>query len=281
MTTTTLLIDGDLFAYQLACASETGINFGETFVLSADADLAKANLDALMVSFKDTLKADHIVVALSDTVNYRKVVMPSYKSNRADIRRPMVLQPLLQHFRDNYQTYAKPGLEADDVLGILLTNPKLHPGVKICVTEDKDLRSVPGLHWNSKKEGVAKTGPTLVTEEEADYAFLAQAISGDIVDGYSGCPGIGKARAAELVRSPCLQVYREFVVARGKNAGTVRGVYETEPTTDVWAAIVSHYEKAGLTEADAIAAAQVARILRHEDYNYKEKAPILWLPNRT
>lgn len=279
---TTLLVDGDLWAYRTAAATEKSTDFGDgQFVLTADADAGKFNLDALMDEFMDTLGAERIIVAISDERNFRKEVLPSYKSNRRDIRRPIILHELLNHFRENYEVFTRPGLEADDVMGILLTNPKVVKGEKIVVTMDKDLRSVPGLHWNPDKEGQTKhKRPTLVSEKEADALFYAQVLSGDMVDGYAGCPGIGVKGAADLVANPVKLVWTESVVARGPNKGSVRGRWVPEPTADIWECIVSHYEKAGLTEDDALASARVARILRHEDYNYKQKEPILWQPNR-
>lgn len=279
--TTTLLIDGDLFAYRAAAAEEKATDFGDgQFVLSADADNGIANLDETLEGFQKTLEADRLIVAISDDRNFRKEVMPSYKSNRKDVRRPMILPALLQHLKDSYETFIRPGLEADDVMGILSTNPKVVKGRKIIVTSDKDLRTVPGLHWDPDKEGETKDKePTFVTEAEADRLFYAQALSGDSVDGYSGCPGIGKARAAALVTEPVRLVYSETEVKRGPNKGTMRGRWLSEPTTNIWECIVTHYQKAGLTEDDALVNARVARILRHEDYDYKRKEPILWQPS--
>lgn len=274
---TTLLVDGDLWAYRTAAATEKSTDFGDgQFVLTADAEAGKFNLDALMDDFLHTLGADRIIVAISDERNFRKEILPTYKSNRANIRRPIILQELLQHFRDEYEVFTRPGLEADDVMGILLTNPKVVKGEKIVVTMDKDLRSVPGLHWNPEKE----KKPVLIKPAEADALFYGQVLSGDIVDGYSGCPGIGVKGAAELVANPIRMVNETYEVMRGPNKGAVKARWVKEPTADIWECIVSHYERAGLTEDDALANARVARILRHEDYDYKQKEPILWTPSR-
>lgn len=278
--TRTILVDGDLFAYQLACAEEKPYDFGEgSFVLTADAESGKANLTALIDSFAERLHADRIVVALSDAENFRHSVMPSYKSNRDGIRRPMILGPLKAHLEATYECFRRPKLEADDVLGILATNSKVIPGEKVVVTEDKDLRSVPGLHWNPKKEGqTPKQLPIRITEEEADVRFYSQVLSGDIVDGYSGCPGVGVVRAEEIVREMRAVVRYEEEITRGPNKGKTRVLWRSEPARDVWHAVVSHYEKAGKTEEDALQAARVARILRNTDYDFKNKEPILWSP---
>jgi DNA polymerase-1 len=45
-----------------------------------------------------------------------------------------------------------------------------------------------------------------------------------------------------------------------------------------WNAIVRAYEKKGLTEADAIREARMARILRASDFDFKTMRPIPWMP---
>ena len=45
-----------------------------------------------------------------------------------------------------------------------------------------------------------------------------------------------------------------------------------------WEAIVKAFNKKGLTEADALKTARLAKILQNEDYNFKKKEPILWQP---
>ena len=73
-----------------------------------------------------------------------------------------------------------------------------------------------------------------VTEEDANYNHLLQALTGDAVDGYSGCPGIGIKRASRLLDADAS-----------------------------WDSVIAAYDKAGLTEEDALVQARVARILRH------------------
>lgn len=273
---TTALVDGDMFAYRIACGEEKSHDFGDgRVILTADADTGKENLDAFVESIRERLDADRIVIALSDAENFRKEVMPSYKSNRADVRRPLILEHLKEHLAENYECFVRPTLEADDVLGILLTNPKIVTGRKVVVTWDKDLRSVPGLHFNPSND----TKPVPVSEAEADVNFYSQVLSGDAVDGYAGCPGIGKVRALEHVTSGRKVVRQEQTIQRGKNAGKTRTLWVSEPCDDVWEIIVALYEKSGQTEEDALRAARVARILRHEDYDYKNKRPILWTPS--
>lgn len=276
MTKRTLLIDGDMVAYRVAAAEEKPLDFGDHFILSADAENGRQNLESMLDTFYEVLDADRIIITLTAPDNYRKDVLPSYKANRDGVRRPMILGAMREFLEENYETVVVPRLEADDVMGILATHPTKVKGEKIMVTWDKDLRTVPGLHWNPEKD--ADTGPVEVNEKKADALFYAQVLSGDAVDGYAGCPGIGTKRAADIVRDPVVLVRTEQEIQRGPNKGSIRVRWEAEPTNDIWECIVSHYEKAGLTERDALNAAQVARILRHTDYDFEKKAPILWTP---
>ncbi len=47
-----------------------------------------------------------------------------------------------------------------------------------------------------------------------------------------------------------------------------------------WDTVVNAYEKAGLTEEDALVQARVARILRASDYDQSTQEPILWTPTK-
>jgi DNA polymerase-1 len=89
-----------------------------------------------------------------------------------------------------------------------------------------------------------------VTEEEADYFHMVQTLTGDATDGYSGCPGVGPVRAEKLIKN----------------------------MTDPWTEVVKAYEKAGLSEQDALVQARVARILRASDYDFRRKEVKLWTP---
>lgn len=275
--TRVLLIDGDMVAFRVAAAEEKTHEFDGQFILTADAEQGKQNLDLMVSGFKDKLGADHVILAFTDDTNYRKEVMPSYKSNREGVRRPMILKAMREYCLEVYDWKIVPTLEADDVLGIMAThNGILKGSEKIIVTWDKDLRTVPGLHWNPTND--ADRGPVVVSLLEADNLFYAQTLSGDAVDGYPGCPGIGKKRAAQIVAGRILTYPVDEEIQRGPNKGTKRTLWKTAQSPDPWACVVAQYEKAGLTKEDALQTARVARILRAEDYDFKEKEVKLWTP---
>ncbi|UFS66952.1 hypothetical protein LO749_20890 [Paracoccus denitrificans] len=282
----TLLIDGDVVAFQTAAAEEKAFEFEPgQWTYAADAEQGKANVDLAIDYYQSILDAERVVIAISDKENWRKEVLPTYKSNREGQRRPMILSALKDHLASTYETFIRPTLEADDILGILATSKTLIPGEKVILSIDKDLRTIPGIHWNPSKETRYPAGrdpvaePVKVSMKEADLLFYSQALSGDAVDGYAGCPSIGPGRAKKIVRNPYELVREVSTISRGPNAGKERVRWVKQPTTDVWRAIVSHYERAGLTEEDALVTARVARILRVEDYDFKERKVKLWSPS--
>ena len=240
----TLLIDGDIVCYEAASAVEQETQWDDDlWTLHSNLDEAKALVEAKLLGWQERFSAD-VVVAFSDSVNFRKTVYPEYKSNRKSKRKPIVYKPLKQWMEGVWETYQRPGLEGDDVLGILATHPTAVRGQKIIVSIDKDMKTIPAYVWNPDKDDQ----PRLIDEAEADYWHLYQTLTGDTTDGYPGLPGCGPKGAEKVLEDP------------------------------TWDAVVDAYAKKGLTEEDALVQARCARILRHTDYDFKKKEPILWSP---
>lgn len=183
-------------------------------------------------------------LCFSDSRNFRKDINPTYKANRKVTRKPMAFKEFRAQIMEQYPSITKPTLEADDILGILATKPGADA---IIVSGDKDLMQIPGKHL--------KDGEIVVVEErEASHFFYTQILTGDQVDGYPGCPGIGKVKAEKILSNPVA-------------------------IEDPWYYIVDAYEKAGLTEDDALLNARMARILRWQDWDNEQQKVILWKPN--
>lgn len=274
----TLLIDGDLFAYHAATAAERTVDFDGILSVTADAEEGRADLDRTLDHLKASLKADALAVALTptgDPTNFRRGLYPPYKQNRKDVRRPLILEHLKQHLIDHYSASMRPTLEADDMLGIWATNPKLFRGdEKIIVSLDKDLRTIPGLLYNTRGTDIET-----ITEDAADEWHLVQALAGDKSDGYPGCPGTGIARASLDLAGLTGWTPHEHTFKRGPRAGQTETRWEKVAMPNRWAVVLSHFARAGLTADDALVQAQVARICRHSDFDYSTKRPIPWVPS--
>jgi DNA polymerase-1 len=255
-------VDGDLFVYEACTSVERAVEWspGE-FTMHADLDEAKAHFDSRLNKLMEDLEADECAVALSDYNDpWRRKVLPSYKAQRVENRKPMVYWALREYVAETRRMFSKPGLEGDDVVGILFTSPKIIPGEKIVVYEDKDLLQLPGIHLrlNRMKAGPVSNSLFLVESADADHWHLMQTLAGDVTDGYTGIPGIGPKKA-EKILAP----------------------FKTHLTFDVaaaWPAVVAAYEKAGLTAYDALTTARIARICRASEWNFKTKEVRLWTP---
>lgn len=260
-----LLIDADIFCWRAATAAP-----------EAEAGApgqARARLDGLLALLRRRLDATSMILAASDAENFRRTLLPSYKAGRAGRSKPAALPALFEHLAATHDLRRAPGLEADDVLGVLATadaGADLGPigrapgplDERVVVSPDKDLRTTPGLL--SARLGRIER----ITPAAADRAHLSQTLTGDAADGYRGCPGVGPKTAAQFLDAP----YR--LVRAGQRWSRRRLGSED----DLWGAIVSLFERAGLDEAAALTQARVARILRAGDYDPCAGAPRLWRP---
>ena len=248
---TTLLIDADGVAFKAAAAVQKVIRWDDD-ILTTHADLNEAidafeGLLATYVRAAEDESAEIILCYSCPSRHYfRHDLLPTYKGNRKDAP-PLALRPLKEWSATKYVTKTKPNLEADDVLGILATHKSLVKGTKIIVTIDKDLQQIPGLHLNT--DDVA-AGVFRVSPDFGRRVLWRQVLTGDTVDNYSGCPGIGPKRVGAILDGMTEDNFAERLLAA--------------------------YEKAGLSRAELETQFNVARILTASTYNFKTKEPILW-----
>jgi len=241
-----LLIDGDILLYKIAMNNEVETHWGDgLWTLHSDANICKADVDLVIDDLGASLEADDYVVALTDSKNFRKDVLPTYKNNRKDKRKPLALKELREYVIKKHRGIVWDNLEADDVMGIMATEPTEEE--RIVVTIDKDLKTVP---CNLSSDGL---NVERIPERLADYWFMIQTLTGDKVDGYDGVEGIGIKTAEKLIKK-----------------------YTNVPLLDLWKIVKKIYVDKGYTEAEALQQARVARILRHGEYNKKTGKVKLW-----
>jgi len=135
-------------------------------------------------------------------------------------------------------TMQEKGLEADDLIGIMITNPD-HANRSVGVSIDKDFLTLPAKVFNPSHGGKR---PIKINKAVADYNWMTQAITGDTVDGYKGIPGVGPKGAEKILD------------------GTIGDVWA------MWERVVAAYAEAQLPVEEALRNARYARILRHPDW---------------
>lgn len=247
---TRLLIDGDHIVYRAAAAVEETVHW-EDDVSSVWADRGEArkiverHVDTLM----DEFEADEYLFAVSDSKDtFRHRLFPDYKGNRKKQARPIILGWLREWAVEGVGAKAIHDIEADDVIGISATHPNWQKWRQVIVTDDKDLRTIPGEIYFDKNDELVQ-----VSDKDAIQSFAKQILAGDAADGFPGCPGIGEKRAERIVNEIPDSEYK-------------------------WPHIVAAYEKAGKTEEDALLQARLAYILQFHNYDFKTGEVQLWTP---
>ena len=243
--TVRLLVDGDIIAYRVAAACEHPVKWDEDlWTLHTSEAEVKAELAKVITGLQEKLDTDDVVIALSDKQNFRKEINPDYKANRASTRKPMGLKPAQDFFRTCYKAIVWPRLEADECLGIMATQ-NLSTDV-IIVSDDKDLMTIAGKHYQ-KGELIE------VSERQALLNFYTQVLTGDTVDNYKGCRGVGPVKA-ERILSGCTTA------------------------SEMWQATLGAYAKAEQSSEDALMNARMAHLLRREDVDDAFGHIELWKP---
>jgi DNA polymerase-1 len=237
-------VDADVLAYQSAAHHEVALEVEPGYwTWNCDINLVKDSINSKLSSYLELLDAeDYILCLTDDTNNFRKSIASTYKGRRSNIKRPLVLKPIRQWMINEFDAQIYPGLEGDDVMGILATNE--HEGERVILSIDKDMKTIPGLFCKDVQTGIVE-----ISEDEANYWHFYQTLIGDYIDGYSGCPSIGPVKAKEILDKDC-----------------------------TWETVVKTFEKKKLTEDDALVQARLARILRSSDFNVETGEPILWQP---
>tara|TARA_R100000152_G_C6779965_1_gene212163 strand:- start:2167 stop:2925 length:759 start_codon:yes stop_codon:yes gene_type:complete len=248
---TTLLIDGDIFAYRHAAGAEEAIDWGnDWWTLHTDMKVARSVMDSALKACITALNATKVRVALSHKENFRRDIDPEYKASRKKARKPIGLPALREHLMLEWRAIAVDKLEADDLLGIWATDPMYEVGArKIIVSTDKDMQTIPCELWNPNKP---EQGVRTITKEFADDYHLFQTLCGDSTDGYAGCPSVGPTTARRILDA------------------------DTAPTG--WEKVVHSFGAKNLSEKDALVQARLARILRIENYDMRKGTIKYWEP---
>lgn len=215
-----LIVDGDILNFTVGRATEDYSDFGDQTCSSFSEEDAIKLLDEGIQAIADKCgyEREDIIYSISCDRNYRKRLFPTYKSNRKDVVKPLGLKFLRDHLIKNaekYNLFMIEELEADDCMGIAGTSGDVSISI---YSQDKDLRTIPVRQWDFKKNKFWTPN-----YEQAMKWLYTQVLTGDTVDGYKGCPRIGKVKA-EKALAQCTndlelleQVFVRYYIAYGKD----------------------------------------------------------------
>jgi len=258
-----LLVDGDILLYQTTFANEEEINwYDDVWCLHTNLAKAKDQFARLMQSFlAEPYYATEVVVCMTDPKdNFRKRLYPDYKAPRGDSRKPMGWTPMREWIMDeaNAEDWSvgedgepwwypkmKPGIEGDDVIGILATHPEMMDVEVEIFSLDKDLLTIPGAHWIMTEEKVHEL--EFISQDEADRHFYSQTLTGDTTDNYKGCPGVGASTAWKYLTEGKKLTPREHTLQRGPRKGQKEIRWEEARSGSYWETVLSFYQREGLS----------------------------------
>lgn len=242
-----LLFDADIVAFKAAAATEQPINWGDgIWTLHGYEQDVIDHAMSYMQGVADKLDTQDVLLFLTGANNWRKDILPSYKANRKDTRKPLMLPFIRQFMVDNLGAIIVDTFEADDLLGIEATSTD----DCIIVSEDKDLKTIPAMVYNPQKDDE----PVLIPEFTAAWNHMFQTLTGDSTDGYSGCPKVGPVAAKKILQ-------------------------DIDQVEDLWPAVVAAFKKQNLSEEVALQQAQVARICHASDFDKETGKVIPWTPS--
>jgi 5'-3' exonuclease len=205
----TALIDLELILYSHAAKAES-----EGTGLRSLIQMTQMKIDSIVAS----CKASNYYLVVSGRNNFRKTLYPTYKAGRPP--KPELYEDLQASIKEmNASKWCcHDQIEADDLLGIMLTNGRVKNPILCSI--DKDMLGIAGWHYNWNKDAWS----TYVSQEEADYNWLVQLLMGDSTDGIKGMEGIGTVKAKALIEK-----YADTTICMLKNPiWSAKYIYEKE-----------------------------------------------------
>lgn len=176
----TCLLDGDIVAVRSAAIFESQDGHEMSHL--------KMLVHKTINDWVSSCGADGFKMCLSLGRSFRYDAYPEYKSNRKQPK-PRGTDEAKQYLRDKYPIWEYDTLEADDVMGIMATEPQ-DEEIRVIVSTDKDMLQIPAWQFNPDRD----RWPHKPHPEVAEMFLKYQWTCGDSGDGYTGIPKFGVSR---------------------------------------------------------------------------------------
>lgn len=218
------LIDADTIAYATCSVCEMGDDeTGYTINLDFALQEAKVRIEDIRVA----TGCKDVELHFSTGSTFRHKLTSSYKANRSTTRYPEGLRDLKEMLAKEFEGKLHSDFEADDYV---VWAKKKNPDKYVLCAVDKDvLNAVEGHHFNyyqSVKYNIPMKFIYTNSIKAIQFPYM-QCLMGDSADGIQGVKGCGPKTAEKLL-----------------------WLHEDEAT--LWKIVVQEYEKAGMSEKDAL-----------------------------
>jgi 5'-3' exonuclease len=211
-----LIIDGDVLCYQ-ACKArwqdkvpkvngepvilldQEGKRVALEYTKEEDAKYLEQCLDNVKKDFQmlcEKFFTNQFLLAVKGPNNFRNDLYHAYKMNRhADPNKQNAFVPVLRKLLVHEEIGVESdGREADDLMRIWAEEARKYGIDYIICSIDKDLKCIPGKHYNMKKAEIFE-----ISEEEACRHFYEQLLKGDPTDNIPGIPRVGDVKARKIL----------------------------------------------------------------------------------
>lgn len=204
-----VLFDGDLIVYKAGFgAQKNNENPPVAHALYNCRNLLKNYLKTLDKYF--TIEDYKIFLSSDETKNFRYDIAKTkpYKGNRKDLSKPIHYDDIKKYLIEHWEAITVENKEADDELGILCSQ---NPENTIIVSMDKDLRMIPGWHYEmGERPPYFVEDPGILILEKVNGRksklfgtgikwLCAQMVLGDVADNIPGIPGYGDVKTYRLL----------------------------------------------------------------------------------
>lgn len=153
-------------------------------------------LNRMMKECINAVEPSEVITLLTGGNNFRDEVakLRPYKESRRDKPKPYYHTAVRQYMVDKYDAKIIDGCEADDMCGIIAESCFTGFDPYVIAHIDKDLNSIPGMHYNYDKKTWYK-----VSVYEAEHWFWTQVLAGDNTDCIPGLYKVGEVMAAKIL----------------------------------------------------------------------------------
>ena len=153
-------------------------------------------LDAMVKDMIRAVEPESLMVLLTGDNNFRDGLakLRPYKETRRDKPKPVYYEQARDFLVRKYGAKIVDGCEADDMCAIVATACDADNEPWVLASVDKDLKSVPGLHFNYDKKSWYSVSP-----RDAETWFWTQVLAGDSTDCIPGLYKVGEAGATKIL----------------------------------------------------------------------------------
>ena len=144
-------------------------------------------IDSMVAGIIQETGADDYYIPLSDSRCWRHdlAVTKEYKGNRGD--KPILYMEAKRFLVQNWGAVIAGGMEADDALAMEAMSCERQGRPCVICSVDKDLLTIPGLHFNFIAGEWAMVDPV-----DGYRRLMKQVLTGDRVDNVPGLPKVGE-----------------------------------------------------------------------------------------